>query len=295
MKPPDVRAAGKPALVERLRSDDLFLSVEVRPPRRALARAQGIDAWIDTYHAIRRLTRKGVQVFVTDRAVGSDEEESLRHLVANLGSDADRSLISPILTAKHSLEYCLAFPGRALEHGFSSLVVLGGDRQDDTPRCVAHAWELRRRIRERFPRLVLGGWANPHNVPLRQVGFILQKEYCADFYLTQVVSHYDLRPVRTFMEAARVHGVKIPGVFGVFYYRSANARTLESLSRFLSVPASELTRDFTEKKLDADTLCARTLQALWDLGARNFYISNLDVRDAGRRLASIASRLDLKA
>jgi 5,10-methylenetetrahydrofolate reductase len=283
-----------PGLVDRLKSGELFLSVEIRPPRRALARAPGMDAWIDTYHAIRRLTRRGTQVFVTDRAVGSDDEESLRHLVVNLGADADRTHISPILTAKHSLDYCLAFPGRALEHGFSSLVVLGGDRHDDTPRCVEHAWELRRRIRERYAGLALGGWANPHNVPLRQVGFILREEYCADFYLTQVVSHYNLGPVRTFMEAARVHGVKVPGVFGVFYYRSANPRTLESLSRFLSVPASELTRDFTEKKLDADTLCARTLQALWDLGARNFYISNLDVQDAGRRLASITSRLDLK-
>jgi hypothetical protein len=292
--PPGASVAGKPGLVDRLKRGDLFIAVEIRPPRRALARAEGMDAWIDTYHAIRRLTRKGTHVFVTDRAVGSDDEESLRHLVVNLGSDADRSLISPVLTAKHSLEYCLAFPGRAIEHGFRSLVVLGGDRQDDIPRCVEHAWELRRRIRERFPELALGGWANPHNVPLRQVGFILRDEYCADFYLTQVVSHYHLRPVRTFMEAARVHGVKIPGVFGVFYYRSANARTLEALSRFLSVPATELTRDFTEKKLDADTVCARTLQALWDLGARNFYISNLDVRDAGRRLASIVSRLDLK-
>jgi len=279
-------------LLERLEDDRLFVAVELRPPRQALPRAQGMDAWIDTYHSIRKFARQGTHVLMTDRAVGNEEEENLRHLVVNLGSDVDRSCITQILTAKHSLDYCLQFPARALEHGFRSLLVVGGDRHDGIPRCVDHAYELRRLIRERHPRLVLGGWANPLRHPLRQVGFILDEKYCADFYLTQVVSHYNLRPVEEFLDAARVHGVQIPGLFGIFYYRSASPATLEALSRFISVPATELTRDFEDKKLDADTICARSIQALWTLGVRNFYISNLDVGSAARRLASILERLE---
>ena len=37
-----------------------------------------------------------------------------------------------------------------------------------------------------------------------------------------------------------------PGLFGVFFYRSANARTLEALTSFLPVPAHELTREFAD-------------------------------------------------
>jgi len=284
-------AAGAP-LLDRLRDERLFVAAELRPPRLALPRRQGMDAWIDTYHSVRRLARAGTHIFMTDRAVGAEEEENLRHLEVNLGPDVERSAITQLLTAKHPLEYCLGYPARALEHGFRTLVVLGGDRQDAIPRCVEHAYQLRRLIRQRHPEMILGGWANPLHNPLRQVGFILEEEYCADFFLTQVVSHYNLRPVEAFLDAARVHGVKIPGVFGVFYYRSANSRTLEALSRFIPVPASELTRDFEDKKLDADTLCARSIQALWGLGVRKFYISNLEVGSASQRLKSILARLE---
>ena len=33
------------------------VAVELRPPRAELEAAEGMDAWIDTYHAIRSLTR----------------------------------------------------------------------------------------------------------------------------------------------------------------------------------------------------------------------------------------------
>jgi hypothetical protein len=279
------------SLLERLGDDSELISVELRPPRLSLPRQRGMDAWIDTYHAIRALARRHTHLFMTDRALGAAEEENLRHLAVNVGADVDRSLITQFLTAKHPLAYCLEFPGRALEHGFRSLVVLGGDRHDEIPRCVEHACELRQRIRERFPGITLGGWANPHHDPLRQVGFIRDPSFCADFYLTQVVSHYNLAPVEKFLDAARAHGVTTPGVFGVFYYRSARSATLEALSRFISVPATELTRDFEDKHLDADTICARTIQALRGLGVRKFYISNLGIRGSARRLAGILQRL----
>ena len=35
-----------------------------------------MDAWIDTYHAVRRLTREGTYVFLTDSAVGTPEEDN---------------------------------------------------------------------------------------------------------------------------------------------------------------------------------------------------------------------------
>ena len=48
-----------------------------------------MDAWIDTYHAVRGLTGAAF-VFLTDSAVGAREEDNLRHLVINLGTDVPR-------------------------------------------------------------------------------------------------------------------------------------------------------------------------------------------------------------
>ena len=134
-----------------------------------------MDAWIDMYHAIRGLTRQDVRVFLTDSAVGTQEENNLRHLVTNLGRDVPRDRVVPFLTSKHSLEFCLSYAEQAWQHGFSSLVVLGGDKTVGRPRCVEHAWELRREIREREPRLALGGWANPYADAAPQVDFLLDE------------------------------------------------------------------------------------------------------------------------
>ena len=70
----------------------------------------------------------GTFVFLTDSAVGAQEEDNLRHLVTNLGQDVPRDRIVPFLTAKHSLEYCLSYADRAHQSGFPALVVLGGDK-----------------------------------------------------------------------------------------------------------------------------------------------------------------------
>ena len=74
------------------------MAVELRPPRAELEAAEGMDAWIDTYHAIRALTRLDVRVMVTDSAVGAQEENNLRHLVTNLGPDVPRQRVVPFLT-----------------------------------------------------------------------------------------------------------------------------------------------------------------------------------------------------
>jgi hypothetical protein len=252
------------------------MAAELRPPRTELTTRAGIDAWIDTYHAVRGLTRRGTFVFLTDSAVGAREEDNLRHLVTNLGPDAPRDRVVPFLTTKHSLDYCLQYADRAYEHGFTSLVVLGGDRSVGPPRSVEHGWQLRKLLRERQPALALGGWANPHAGAEAQVGFLMSPEVTADFYLTQIVSHHQIEAVERFLEEAGRQSLPLPGVFGVFYYRSASAETLNMLSRFLPVPVDALRHEFAAGA-SPDDICARTIRRLRDLGIRHVYVSNLPV------------------
>jgi len=275
-------------LLRALNETALLYSVELRPPEAGSQGARSIEDWIDTYHSVRRLLQAGRPVFLTDNAVGRPEDENLRHLVANLGTEVDREGVAPFLTAKHTLAYCLRYAERAYLEGFRNLVVLGGDRHDGVPRCVAHAWELRARIRERVPELVLGGWANPHAPAAEQVRYMGGAGFHADFYLTQVVSHHSRDAVRRFVEETRGGGIEIPGMFGVFYYRSARRSTLAALREFFPVPAAGLAREFDEEGLDADAVCARSVRALHDLGIRHVYVCNLPVADAPARLERIA-------
>jgi hypothetical protein len=279
-------------LLAALRSGSPVFAAELRPPRAELESAEGMDAWIDTYHAVRRLTREGTFVFLTDSAVGAAEEDNLRHLVTNLQRDVSRERIVPFMTAKHSLEYCLSYADRASQSGFPALVVLGGDKSVGTPRCVEHAWELRQILRTHDSSLSLGGWANPHGNADRQVDYLLARNFTAEFYLTQVVSHHDMAAVSAFIDAARARQVDLPGVFGVFYYRSANPKTLDTLRSFLPVPAAALTREFAAGATPED-VCARTLRALVEAGARHFYISNLPISRAQNVLASIVAKAGL--
>ena len=275
-----------PDLLTALRSGAPVLAAELRPPRAELATGEGMDAWIDTYHAVKRLTQGGTYVFLTDSAVGSHEEDNLRHLVTNLGTDVPRERIVPFLTSKHPLEYCYSYAERARQHGFPSLVVLGGDKAVGTPRSVEHAWQLRVWLRARDPQLTLGGWANPHADAERQVDYLLAKSFTAEFYLTQVVSHHDVAAVERFIVASERRGMSLPGVFGVFYYRSANPRTLDALRSFLPVPTEGLTKDFADGATPAE-VCARSIRALRRAGAKHFYISNLPLGRAPQLLKAI--------
>lgn len=248
-----------------------------------------MDAWIDTYHAIRSLNRHDVRVLVTDSAVGAQEENNLRHLVANLGDTVPRHDIVPFLTTKHSIDFCLAYADQMVQSGFPTLVVLGGDKHVGRPRCLEHAWQLRRVIRQRHPDLELGGWANPAADPGLQVEFLLGADANADFYLTQIVSHHQMDRVDAFLDASHKRGLTLPGVFGVFYYRSANMGTLETLSRFLPVPVSELRQEFAAGATPVD-VCATTIRTLVGRGARHFYVSNLPVRRAAATLNEILEK-----
>src|SRR4029078_4202615 len=136
-------------LLTALNSGRSVFAAELRPPRAELASAESMDAWIDTYHAVRPLTPQGTLVLLTDSAVGAAEEDNLRHLVTNLGNDVPRERIVPFLTSKHPLEYCVSYAERAGQTGFPALVVLGGDKAVGAPRSVEHAWQLRQMLRQR--------------------------------------------------------------------------------------------------------------------------------------------------
>jgi 5,10-methylenetetrahydrofolate reductase len=274
------------SIAAALSSGTPVIAAELRPPRAELALREGMDAWIDTYHAVRSLTRNGVYVFLTDSAVGLQEEDNLRHLVANLGGDVPRERVVPFLTSKHRVEYCLSYAGRAWQHDFQSLVVLGGDKSVGPPRSVEHAWQLRQAIRRHEPRLTLGGWANPNRDVDRQVEFLQAGEFTGEFYLTQIVSHHNVEPVAQFMEAGDKSGLELQGLFGVFFYRSANPATLATLSRFLPVPAEALATEFASGATPVE-VAARTIRAMMAVGARHFYVSNLPLGRAESTLTAI--------
>jgi 5,10-methylenetetrahydrofolate reductase len=279
------------SLLRALQSENSVIAAELRPPRAELDSCDGMDAWIDMYHAVRTLTRQDAAVFLTDSAVGTQEENNLRHLVNNLGRDVPHERVVPFLTTKHSLEFCLSYAEQAWQHGFAALVVLGGDRTLGRPRCVEHAWELRRAIRAREPRLALGGWANPYADAAQQATYIADERFTAEFYLTQVVNHLEIAPVAQFLSELRGRNLdRIPGVFGVFYYRSANLKTLNALRQFLPVPVETLAAEFATGATSID-ICARTLRALMDLGVRHFYISNLPLARASSTLNAILERV----
>ena len=105
-----------PSLLDALRGPDAVIAAELRPPLAELAGPEGMNAWIDTYHAVRRLSKSGTYVFLTDSAVGTAEEDNLRHLIANLGTDVPRERIVPFLTCKHPLGYCGRSSDRMKNH-----------------------------------------------------------------------------------------------------------------------------------------------------------------------------------
>jgi hypothetical protein len=278
-------------LARRLHAEEPLTAVELRPPRAELEQGLSMDSWMAMHRALSRLMRRDTAIFLTDNAVGAREEENLHHLGCNLDEGEPKDRLCPFLTAKHTLEYCLWYVDRAVTAGHSALTVLGGDQSVGAPRCLPHAYVLRQKIRERHPGLALGGWANPYHDPVQQVGFLLDAGVTADFYLTQIVSDYDLEPVERFVAEAERGGLELPGVFGVFYYRSANPRTLAHLARFLRVPAPEITRDF-ERGMTADEICARTIRALRGIGIRHVYISNFKPDDAPERLEAIRALVE---
>ncbi len=108
-----------------------------------------------------------------------------------------------------------------------------------------------------------------------------------------MVNHHELEYVERFVEEMAGRDFEMPGVFGVFYYRSANSKTLSILSRFLPVPAEAITKEFATGA-SADEICARTIRALRAVGVTRVYISNLDPVDAPERLEAIEKAVGRK-
>jgi hypothetical protein len=279
------------SLLERLQDPRPLIAAELRPPRADMSSTDSMDTWIDMYHSIRKLARSDTVVFLTDNAVGQAEEENLQHLTTNLADEVDPSLVVPFLTCKHSLGYCLMYAARAASHGIEALTVLGGDRSVGAPRCLPHAYELRNAVRQRVPSLTLGGWANPHGDAGEQVDYLLSEDIAAEFFLTQIVSHHGIGSVERFMSEAAQRNLKLPGVFGVFYYRSANTGTLARLGEFFPVPAEGIAADFASG-LSAAEICARSIMALQQIGAKNIYVSNLGFRGVDQRYRRILGALE---
>ncbi len=273
-------------LLEALHAPGPLVTVELRPPSRRLGAQDGMSAWIDLHHSLSRLTRDDLFVFLTDNAVGAAEEESLVHVGANVGEAVDLRRIVPILTCKHTLDYCRTFAARALSDGFDTLTVLGGDVSVPPPRCVPRSRDLREILADLVPALTLGGWVNPHRDPDEQLGWLHAPDAFASYALSQVVSHHALPVIERLLEARERSDRRKPIVYGVFFYRSANPKTLDALSNFFPVPAEAITAEF-ESGASAEEVCARTIRALRAEGAEKIYVSNLGERGAGRRLVRI--------
>jgi hypothetical protein len=95
--------------------------------------------------------------------------------------------------------------------------------------------------------------------------------------------------VEAFLEECDRRGVDTPGIFGVFYYWSANPGTLGRLGDFFPVPAEELAREFDAGATPEEVL-EKTLDALRAAGAERVYISNLGHRRVQNRLAKVLTR-----
>ena len=204
-----------------------MIAAELRPPRAELGSREGMDAWIDTVPCRSQPCATRCTRLPDDSAVGTQEENNLRHLVTNLGRDVAHDHVVPFLTSKHSVEFCLSYAEQAWQHGFPSLVVLGGDKRVGRPRCVEHAWQLRAADSRARAAADAGRMGEP--VCRRRAASRIPDRRCfnAEYYLTQIVSHWILRPVERFVEQTRRSRISKPGMFGVFYYRSANPKTLE--------------------------------------------------------------------
>ena len=142
--------------------------------------------------------------------------------------------------------------------------------------------------------MALGGWANPHGDANRQIDFLTAPDFNAEFYLTQIVSHFDVDSVERFVTTAGRRGMTLPGVFGVFFYRSANPKTLHALRGFLPVPIEGLTREFGAGATPEE-VCAKTIRTLLDVGVKHFYISNLPISRAQQVLGTVLEKVGVTA
>ena len=92
--------------------------------------------------------------------------------------------------------------------------------------------------------------------------------------------------VERFLAEGAHRGLRLPGMFGVFFYRSANSKTLEALREFLPVPLDDLRAEFAAGATP-EAVCARSIRELRASGVRHFYVSNLPINRAAATLKRI--------
>ena len=254
-------------ILTALRSSPHVVAVELRPPRAELEASAGMDAWIDTYHAIRGLVRQDVRVMVTDSAVGAQEENNLRHLVNNLGPDVPRSRVVPFLTTKHSLEFCLAYADQVVQHGFPALVVLGGDKHVGRARSVEHAWQLRQLIRERHRAAAgrLGESARRSGAAGRVPGGARLHGRVLPDADRLAPRRRSRRSVPERSRSARRDGARDVRCVLLSQRETRNPRVLQ---QFLPVPVDGAARPSSRQGRTPEEVCARSIRALiaWACG-----------------------------
>ena len=135
---------------------------------------------------------------------------------------------------------------RAHQNGFRALVVLGGDKHVGQPRSVEHAWQLREKSR-RGPALALGGWVESSRRS-RYAGRSPPRRARDRGVLPDPDRLAPQRAKRreAFSRKGDAAVSRSRALFGLFYYRSANPRTLDVLSSFLPVPVDELKKEFAD-------------------------------------------------
>ena len=104
------------------------------------------------------------------------------------------------------------------------------------------------------------------------------------------MSHHSRAAVERFLAEGARRGLTLPGMFGVFYYRSANAKTLETLRNFLPVPVDELRAELGAGATP-EQVCARSIRELTAVGVRHYYVSNLPVNRAAQTLKRILDQV----
>jgi len=279
-----------PGLVQAL-STDAHVFCRRAPARRVreLLGHEAWTAWIDTYHAVKRLTHEGTYVFLTDSAVGTPEEDNIgTWWPTSAGRAAQRVGAVPDVEAPARLLPVVRRP-RVASKQIPALVVLGGDRTIGPPRCVEHAWQLRSAIRSRQPEAAAGRLGrNPHadaGPPGGAAG--RARVHRRVSFLTQIVSHHHAAGVERFVKELERREVRRARACSECSSTGAPSRRQWRCSRSSCRSRVEaLTREFA----GGATLSmsgARTVRTLLDAGARHFYISNLPLERTSETLAQI--------
>ena len=258
------------SFVDALGRDSLVIAAELRPPRAELGPAAGMDAWIDTYHADPRAGAPR-PVRLSDRQrrrlAGRGQPPASRHQSrADVGrSRADRAV--PHVEAHARV--LPAYAERARQHGFPALVVLGGDKASARRAASSMRGSCARPSARAAGRSRSAAGPIRMRRPTRQVGFLLDDHAHADFYLTQIVSHHDRARCRAFLgEGGSARASGCPASSACSTTAAPTRRTLNDARASSCRCRWTHCRAEFASGADAVDICARTVRALVDEGAR---------------------------